>query len=253
MAMLVEPARQIPIVAEADVVVCGGGPGGFPAAIASARQGARTVLIERYGFLGGLATAGLVAPMLAHTAEDSDLPIVEGILREVTERMHVLGGAPSWEDSLSQWGIPFDAEALKAVLDEMCQQAGVQVMLHTFVSDVILAEGRIRAVIVESKSGRQAVVGKVFVDATGDADVVVRAGAATTHGRPFDGRGESMGSFFHLAGYEPLSEERAAELRRQIEREMEDGRFHFYNPGFLNHCAFHRMIRVNGSTGPVVI
>jgi len=239
MTMLVEPARQIPIVAEADVVVCGGGPGGFPAAIAAARQGARTVLIERYGFLGGLATAGLVAPMLAHTAEDSDLPIVEGILREVTERMHVLGGAPSWEDSLSQWGIPFDAEALKAVLDEMCQQAGVQVMLHTFVSDVILAEGRIRAVIVESKSGRQAVVGKVFVDATGDADVAVRAGAATTHGRPFDGRGESMGSFFHLAGYEPISEERAAELRRQIKREMEDGRFHFYNPGFLNQCAFH--------------
>jgi hypothetical protein len=84
--------------------------------------------------------------------------------------------------------------------------------------------------VIENKSGRQAVTGKVFIDATGDADVAYRSGAPTTHGRDFDGRGESMGAFFHLAGFEPLDEERARSLREQIEHEMEDGRFHFYNP-----------------------
>ena len=239
MLTITEPERQLPVVAEVDVVVCGGGPGGFGAAIAAARRGARTLLIERYGFLGGLATAGLVSPILAHTAHESDTPIVEGILREITERMHAIGGAPTWEESLAQWGIRFDAEALKIVLDEMVQEAGVQVMLHTSISDVLRGNDHIEAVILENKSGRQAVVGKVFIDATGDADVAYRAGAPITHGRDFDGRGEAMGSFFHLAGFEPLDEERARELRQQIEHEMVDGRFRFYHAGFLSTNSHH--------------
>ena len=79
---VVEPSRRVPVVAAADVVVCGGGPGGFAAAIAAARHGARTVLIERYGFLGGLATAGLVAPILAHTTLQGHKAIVAGLLKE---------------------------------------------------------------------------------------------------------------------------------------------------------------------------
>ena len=237
---VVESSRQVPIVAEADVVVCGGGPGGFSAAIAAARHGARTVLIERYGFLGGLATAGLVAPILGHTASQSHEPIVEGLLRELTERMHAIGGAPTWAEALQEWGVRFDAEALKVVLDEVCLEAGVELMLHTWVADVAMDQGRIRAVLVETKSGRQAVTGKVFVDATGDADVAVRAGAPTTHGRPFDGRPESMGSFMHLAGFAPDAFEREPELHRLLQAEMEKGRFHFYNPGFLNRNTHHR-------------
>jgi hypothetical protein len=239
MQMLTEPPRQIPIAIEADVVVCGGGPGGFPAAIAAARHGARTVLIERYGFMGGLATAGLVAPILAHKANESETPIVEGLLKEITGRMHAIGGAPSFEETLKEWGIRFDAEALKVVIDEMCMEAGVQLMLHTYISDVVMDGDRIAAVVVENKSGRQAVTGQVFIDATGDADVAHRSGAPTTQGREFDGRGEAMGSFFHIAGYAPLSDERRSELRQQIEREMVDGRFHFYNPNFLNNNAHH--------------
>ncbi|MBC7239348.1 MAG: FAD-dependent oxidoreductase, partial [Chloroflexi bacterium] len=233
MPTLTEPAREIPILCEADVVVCGGGPGGFPAAIAAARHGAKTVLIERYGFLGGLATAGLVAPILGHTASESHMPIVAGILKEITERMHALGCAPSYEESLQEWGIRFDAEALKVVLDEMCAEAGVQVMLHTFLCGVIKEGNLIKAVVAENKSGRQAIVGKVFIDATGDADIAFRAGARTTHGRAFDGKGEAMGSFFHLAGFEPPDPERAAQLVEMIQHEMEDGRFRFYNPYFL--------------------
>lgn len=240
MSIIREPSRETPVVAQADVVVVGGGPGGFPAAVAAARHGARTLLIERYGFMGGMATAGLVAPMLAHTASDSDTPIVEGILREVTERMHAIGGAPAWEETLQEWGIRFDAEALKVVIDEMCQEAGVDVMLHTLVTDVVREGESIQAVIVENKSGRGAVTGKVFIDATGDADVADRAGATTRHGRPFDSRVESMGSFIHLAGFEDIDDDRAQELREQIEHEMADGRFHFYNAGFLGRNTYHR-------------
>ncbi len=240
MHTIVEPSHEIPVIAEAEVIVCGGGPGGFSAAIAAARHGARTLLIERYGFMGGLATAGLVAPILGHTASESPMPIVEGILREITERMHALGGAPRWEEALQEWGVRFDAEALKVVLDEMCSEAGVQLMLHSVVSGVVMEQGAIAAVILESKSGRQAVTGKVVIDATGDADIAYRAGAPTTHGRAFDGRGESLGSFFHLAGYDPGGEARGEELQETIRREMEDGRFHFYNPGFLAQNAQHK-------------
>jgi len=239
MRTITEPSREIPVVADADVVVCGGGPGGFPAAIAAARHGAKTILIERYGFMGGLATAGLVAPILGHTAHESNTPIVEGILREVTERMHALGCAPAWEEALEEWGIRFDAEALKVVIDEMCQEAGVELLLHTLVTDVVKDGDSIAAVIVENKSGRRAVVGKVFIDATGDADVAYRAGAPTTHGRAFDSRNQAMGSFFHLAGFGPLDQRRVRELHRLIRHEMEKGKFHFYNEGFMNCNAYH--------------
>ena len=87
MGTITEPKREIPIVAEADVVVCGGGPGGLPAAIAAAHHDANVLLIERYGFLGGLATAGLIAPMLEHTTLRSTMPIIEGLLRETVERI----------------------------------------------------------------------------------------------------------------------------------------------------------------------
>ncbi len=239
MLTITEPERQIPVVAQADVVVCGAGPGGFAAAVSAARRGARTLLIERHGFMGGLATAGLIAPILGHTAHESCVPIVQGILREITERMHAIGGAPSWAQALNEWGIRFDAEALKIVLDEMMQQAGVEVMLHTLVSDVVRQNQHIQAILVETKSGRQAVQGKVFIDATGDADVAYRAGAPITHGRAFDGRGEAMGSFFHLAGFAPLSEEQAHAVLQQVEHEMEDGRFHFYNARFLARNTHH--------------
>ena len=228
-----EPAREIPVVAEADVVVCGGGPGGVPAAIAAARHGAKVVLIERYGFMGGLATAGLVSPILAHKAHAADFAIVEGILREITERMHALGGAPRWEETLKVWGINFDAECLKIVLDEMCQEAGVELLLHSYIADVATQDGQIAAVLVENKSGRQAVAGKVFVDATGDADVAFRAGAPTTHGRAWDGRPESMGSFIHLAGFAYPDEARRKEITARVQDEMAAGRLSFYNPGFL--------------------
>jgi flavin-dependent dehydrogenase len=159
------------VAADVDVVVLGGGPGGLPAAIAAARHGAHVLLVERYGFLGGLATAGLVAPILGHTSSQAHTPIVAGLLREMTERMHALDGALTWKQACQEWGIRFDAEAFKRVADQMVDEAGVELMLHAIGAGTLVEDGRIQALIVESKSGRQAVRGQIYVDGTGDADL----------------------------------------------------------------------------------
>ncbi len=239
MPTITEPSRDLPLYADVDVVVCGGGPGGLPAAIAAVRHGARTLLIERYGYLGGLATAGLVAPILGHHAHKSAKPIVEGLLKELTERMHALGGAPTWEEALEKWGINFDAEALKWAADMMVQEAGVKVLLHTLVTNVIMQGDRIAAVIVENKSGRQAVKARIVVDATGDADVAFRAGAPFKQGRNYDGQVESMGSFMHIGGLPQLSEEERQAAVEKVRQAMAEGRLRFYNPGFLNVNDMH--------------
>ncbi|HOU11598.1 MAG TPA: FAD-dependent oxidoreductase [Anaerolineae bacterium] len=236
---IVEPQRELPIIAAADVIVVGGGPGGLPAAIAAARRGMHVLLIERYGFLGGLATAGLVAPILGHTASNSHTPIVEGLLKEMTERMHVLGGAPTWDAACQEWGVRFDAEAFKVVADRMVREANVELLLHTFATDVVVEGGVIQAVIVESKSGRQAVVGKVFIDATGDADVAFRAGAPTVQGRAFDGQGESMGSFIHIGGVAHVTEAQKAAARENLLAAMAQGCFRFYTNGFTGTNDMH--------------
>jgi len=244
-----EPAREVPIVDEVDVIVAGGGPGGLPAAVAAARHGASVLLVERYGFLGGMAAAGLVAPILGHTASRGNTPeqasrytapIVEGLLKEIAERMHALGGAPSWEETLLAWGIYFDAEALKRAADELVQEAGVNLLLHAMVTDSIVEDGRIKGLIVESKSGRQAVMGNLVIDATGDADVAYRAGAPTRRGRDFDGLGESAGSFLHIGGVSHLNEEQRANAVEKVEEAALRGRLHLYNPLVTKLNAYHR-------------
>ena len=161
MRTIQEPSRTLNVVAEADVVVAGGGPGGLPAAIAAARHGATVVLIERYGFLGGLATAGLIAPILGHTASKSHRPVVEGILKEMTGRMHAIGGATAWDDACREWGINFDAEAFKRVADAMVREAGIRLLLHTLFTDAVVEDGCITALTIENKSGRAGGRGKV--------------------------------------------------------------------------------------------
>ncbi len=233
MRTIQEPSRTLNVVAEADVVVAGGGPGGLPAAIAAARHGATVVLIERYGFLGGLATAGLIAPILGHTASKSHRPVVEGILKEMTGRMHAIGGATAWDDACREWGINFDAEAFKRVADAMVREAGIRLLLHTLVTDAVVEDGCITALTIENKSGRAAVAGKVFIDATGDADVAFRAGAPTTQGRPFDGRVQAMGSFIHLGGVPEMTEEAKQAAMDKVRAAIEDGRLHFYHAQFI--------------------
>ena len=192
-----EPEREIPVVAEKDVVVCGGGPAGLIAAIAAARNGADTLLVERYGFLGGMATAGLVRGLsgVRHEGER----IVGGIPWELVKRMEELGGAAS---DVGEPGVPYDfpvdAEIMKYTSDEMLLEAGAELLFHSSVASVVQWEGHLDAVIVESKSGRQAIAGKIFIDCTGDADVAARAGLSYEKGREEDGGLQNMTLIFIL-------------------------------------------------------
>ena len=231
--------KDLSVVEEADVVVAGGGPGGFPAAIAAARNGAKTVLLERYGFLGGMATAGLVAPILGVHASRGEAVIVQGILKELAERMHALDGAPSWKDIVQGKPFRFDPEALKRAAEDMVSEAGVVLYLHTFAADALREKEKVAALITESKSGRQAVSGSVFIDATGDADIAFRAGADCRKGRYFDGAVQSMGSFFHICGIPEYDEDLYGRIRAAVKKGMEEGKVFGYRPGITGKTTFH--------------
>ncbi len=184
-----EPARQIPVIAEVDVAVAGGGPGGIVAAIAAARSGARTILVEQYGFLGGTATAGLMTCIngFRNQRPPNSLQTVKGIPAEIMLKAHALGGTSirHWyemepfdmDNGVLPYAIGIDPEILKYVLMVMAQEAGVQLLLHTYAVAPLTQGNTVEGIIVENKSGRQAIEAKVVVDGTGDGDLAAAAGA----------------------------------------------------------------------------
>jgi glycine/D-amino acid oxidase-like deaminating enzyme len=168
----------------ADVMVAGGGPAGLAAAVAAARNGADTLLAERYGFLGGMATAGLVSPFMGNSISHQEL--VTGIYSEVVERLEAAGGYGG------RTRTAFDAEIFKFVADDLCREAGVRLLLHAWVGQPTLKGSRITRVAVEDKSGTEHVAADVYVDATGDADLAARAGVPCEKGRGSDGLTQPM-------------------------------------------------------------
>lgn len=169
-----EPARQTPVLAEAEVVVVGSGPGGLSAAIGAARAGASVILLERNGCFGGNITQVGVEGFAWYRHEgtvDS-----EGIGIEFEERAKAMGAAQPEPQSDSH---SLDAEGFKYVADVMVSEAGITPILHATVVAPITEGDAITGVIIESKSGRQAVLGKVVIDASGDADIAHRVGAPT--------------------------------------------------------------------------
>lgn len=174
---VVVPAQTLPILDQADVVVVGGGTSGYVAAVAAARSGARTILIERNGFLGGTAT-GTYNTNLSSSYDSFGDRIMGGIPWEVIERLATVEGALFRK---VKRGVRTPAqifpEMTKAVALEMVHEAGVTLYLHTWAGDVIREDGRITGLVVQSKSGRQAILGQTFVDCSADADVVHWAGA----------------------------------------------------------------------------
>ncbi len=167
-----EPARELPVVAEADVVVCGGGPAGIAATVAGARAGADVLLVERYGCLGGLATGGLVIVLPPLTLGEHQ--VIGGIGQETMECLHSTGEAAYRNE---RGASVFDPEALKRVSDEICVAAGARLRLHSWVVGTFGEADHPEGVIVESKAGRQAIRASVIVDCTGDGDVAALAGA----------------------------------------------------------------------------
>lgn len=193
-----EAARDTPVHAVCDVLVVGGGPAGWAAAMAAARRGARTILLERHNHLGGLSTGGLVVWIDRMTGWDGQL-LIRGLAEELLDRLpkDAVAGPPreAWgsrEAATAAWwalrtaafhGIVTHSptvgpEELKAACLEMALEAGVEILFHAWGAEPVLRDGAVAGAIFESKQGRRAVLAKVTVDGTGDGDLYARAGAA---------------------------------------------------------------------------
>jgi len=170
---ITEPARELEVIAETDVLVIGGGPAGVAAAIAASRGGAETYLVERYNHLGGLWTGGLVLPYLSTHAVDKNnqfRQVIYGLGDEMAQRLFKMDMA------IHEVNPVIDPEAGKYVLDQMIVDAGVNMLYHSWGVNAVMDGNTIKGVIIESKSGRQAVLAKVVIDCTGDGDVYHWAG-----------------------------------------------------------------------------
>ncbi len=202
MKTLHEPAREIPVIAQPDVLVAGAGPAGIGAAVAAARNGARVMLVERYGFLGGNLTIAMVNPMF--TFHDvNGRQVIRGIAGEVVDRLVELTGARGHVRDLTFDNAsmtPFDPEGMKYLLFQMVRDAGVELLLHSWVVDAIAANGRVESIIIENKSGRQAIQPKMVIDCSADGDIAAKVGAPFNKGRETDGLMQPVTLFFRIGG-----------------------------------------------------
>ncbi len=175
---VIQPERPLAVMHETDVLVVGGGPAGFSAAVAAARAGAKTTLVERYGYLGGLWTGGLV--LLVYPTHATENGARTKVVRGVGDEL--LGRIAKYPNAATNYaaGKPdptTDPEITKLVMDEMIQEAGVKMFFHCWVADVVMDGNAVCGVVLESKAGRQAILAKVTVDASGDGDVFAAGGA----------------------------------------------------------------------------
>ncbi len=205
-------ARDIPVWEGYDLVVCGGGPSGVPAALAARRAGLRVLLVEAQGQLGGVTTSAGVSHLLGGRTPDNQHQLVGGILQEITEELVRRGGAidprtidwsgkyqpHGWFKGSLGAGVPVDPYLYAALLDEKMLEAGVDVLFFTQFVDAHVEDGRVTHVVLFNKSGLFAVPVRAVVDATGDADVAARAGCEVTKGREEDGLMTPASLIFHV-------------------------------------------------------
>lgn len=193
MATIVEPARETSVIRDTDLLVVGSGPGGLAAALAAARAGIDVTMVERFGCFGGNITVVGVEGMAWYRHEETIE--ANGIGREFEDRAKDMGAAVPESQSLSH---EIDAEGFKVVADRMVEEAGIDAMLHRQFVAPVMDGDTITGIIVESKAGREAILAKIVIDATGDADVAHRAGAPTYMTPKEEMLGASV--MFHLAG-----------------------------------------------------
>jgi len=212
------PVRSAQIAAETDVLVVGGGPAGIGAALGAAETGVDVILVERYGFLGGNATAALIMPLMSfHTQKKRDEkpgdvsllptdqgrggePVLAGVVRSFVERLVQGGGAirPSFKTGYT---IPFDPEVFKLTALEMLDEAGVHFLFHSFASDVLVTDQKIKGVVFETKSGPIVIQARVVVDCTGDADIAQLSNAPFEIGREEDRLVQPMTLAFRMTDF----------------------------------------------------
>jgi hypothetical protein len=220
-----EPQREIPVTYRPQVLVVGGGTAGVAAARAAARAGARTLVIEHGGFVGGTGTAGL---MTLYTIPYNE---VHGICREIVDDMAEQGQAVRGRV------IPFNPESFKQVALAKLRAAGVQMLFYTWATATIVEGAMVKGVIIENKSGRQAILADVTIDASGDADVAVRAGAKYVVGREQDSKMRPMTLIFRMG---PVDVRKIAEYREHNPREFSP------DPGHNILDLTQRIVRLDG-------
>jgi hypothetical protein len=196
---ITEREEQIPVYARTEVLVVGGGPAGFTAAVSAARQGADVILMERYGYLGGMSTGGYVL-LVDCICDGKGNLVIRGLVEEMLERLRKIHGliepgetergsselkdilkwrrygATGGEDKIVRWSPVIDPEMMKCVCNDMAEKAGVKLLFHAWFSKAYVEDQSVKGVIFESKSGRQAVLADVVIDCTGDGDVFADAG-----------------------------------------------------------------------------
>ncbi len=231
-----EPSREIPVAIEADVVVCGGGPAGISAACCAARHGAKVVLLERWPSVGGMATNALVN--IWHTS-DRVKQVIRGFVQEAIDR----GGSfvrrradypkrPETHD--------FDSEGVRVVFHKMLRSFGVRTLCNLAAVESVVEGDRIGGVLVDAKTGRKAVLGRIVIDATGDGDVAAGAGLAFDFGRASDGRVQGMTLMFCLRDVDTQAVRRAPpEIAQRVVQTMRALRDQGKFPQFNESAALH--------------
>lgn len=202
--------RELPVYREVDVVVVGAGPAGVGAAVAAARSGARVMVFDANGCVGGMATMGGVGPFMTSYDAFHERMIIRGIFEELVDGMVAIGGAIHPGEVLNEQPYssyyrlghnnvgPFEAEAFKLVASRMIRDAGAELLLHTQFIDVIKDGDRIDGVVIANKDGMSLIRAKVVVDCSGDADVAARAGCGYTVGNEEDGNIQPASLFLRL-------------------------------------------------------
>jgi glycine/D-amino acid oxidase-like deaminating enzyme len=230
-AALTEPGRQTPVFGEFDVVVLGGGPAGIAAAVAAAQSGRSTLLIERYGFLGGMGTAAGVTNFCGlHANVHGEIrQVVHGVAADLLSRIDRLQGLNTPHMVFGKIAAQaYDTAAYKIAADEMMQAAGVKVLFHAWAAGALMASPQsIQALLVETKSGRRAVLGRAFIDCSGDGDLAAWAGVPYDKG---DGHGNMLypSTMFRINGVDPQRAGKAWEVIPRLMLEAEAaGRYKF--------------------------
>lgn len=213
------PAVNLPVLAQCDVLVCGGGCSGIVAAVSAARHGAEVVLLERWPFVGGMATAALVT---AWHRSDREKMVIYGLVEEVAQRAEKNGWI--WRDS----GYPhvhethwFEPEGMKLVYQRLLEEAGVRTFCYTVAGEPIMDGDHMRGVLIDTKRGRKAVLASIVIDSTGDGDIATKAGVPFEYGRASDGLVQGMTMMYRFCGIDENARKAASkEIVDSVYQEM---------------------------------